>query len=117
MLAFMLHGNWDKRSSDRAYWKSVPVALAGCQPQRFAGQVLPSVVGRAVTRHTLIVEGPAGSGTTMELFVDDPVEVWRIGHELFPGSRLAAVNHEDEDETISSARSKASAVLRADAHG
>jgi hypothetical protein len=51
----------------------------------------------AMTRHTLIVEGPAGSVTTLELFVDDPAEVWRIGHELFPGSRLAAVNHEDEE--------------------
>jgi hypothetical protein len=36
-----------------------------------------------MTRHTLIVEGPEGSMTTME---------------LFPGRRLAAVNHEDEDE-------------------
>jgi hypothetical protein len=51
-----------------------------------------------MTRHTLIVEGPEGAMTTMELFVDDPAEVWRIGHELFPGRRLAAVNHEDEDE-------------------
>jgi hypothetical protein len=50
-----------------------------------------------MTRHTLIVEGPAGSVTTMEVFVDDPAEVWRIGHELFPGRRLAAVNHEEED--------------------
>jgi hypothetical protein len=52
----------------------------------------------AMTRHTLIVEGPEGAMTTMELFVDDPAEVWRIGHELFPGRRLAAVNHKDEDE-------------------
>jgi len=51
-----------------------------------------------MTRHTLIVEGHAGSVTTLELFVDDPAEVWRIGHELFPGRKLAAVNHEDEDE-------------------
>ena len=51
-----------------------------------------------MARHTLIVEGPEGSMTTMELFVDDPAEVWRISHELFPGRRLAAVNHEDEDE-------------------
>jgi len=51
-----------------------------------------------MTRHTLIVEGPAGAMSTMELFVDDPAEVFRIGHELFPGCRLAAVNHEDEDE-------------------
>jgi hypothetical protein len=51
-----------------------------------------------MTRHTLIVEGPKGAMTTLELFVDDPAEVWRIGHELFPGRRLAAVNHEDEDE-------------------
>ena len=52
----------------------------------------------AMTRHTQIVEGPAVSVTTMVLLVDDPAEVWRIGHELFPGRRLAAVNHEDEDE-------------------
>jgi hypothetical protein len=51
-----------------------------------------------MTRHTLIVEGPAGSITTMELDAKDPAEVWRIGHKLFPGRRLAAVNHEDEDE-------------------
>jgi hypothetical protein len=51
-----------------------------------------------MTRHTLIVEGPEGSMTTMELFVDDRAEVWRIGHELFPGRRLAVVNHQDEDE-------------------
>ena len=52
----------------------------------------------SITRHAQIVEGPEGSMTTMELFVDDPDEVFRIGHELFPGRRLAAVNHEDEDE-------------------
>jgi len=51
-----------------------------------------------MTRHTLIVEGPAGSVSTMELFVDDPAEVWRIGHEVFPGRRLAAVNHEKDEE-------------------
>ena len=51
-----------------------------------------------MTRHTLIVEGQGGSMTTLELFVDDPAEVMRIGHELFPGRRLAAVNHEDDYE-------------------
>lgn len=51
-----------------------------------------------MTRHTLIIEGAEGLITTMELFVDDPAEVWRVGHELFPGRRLAAVNHEDEDD-------------------
>jgi hypothetical protein len=51
-----------------------------------------------MTGHTQIVEGPKGAMTTMELFVDDSAEVWRIGHELFPGRRLAALNHEDEDE-------------------
>ena len=50
-----------------------------------------------MTRHTLIVEGPAGSITTMEIDAKDPAEVWRIGHELFPDGPLAAVNHEDED--------------------
>jgi len=30
--------------------------------------------------------------------VDDPAEVFRIGYGLSPGCRLAAVNHEDEDE-------------------
>jgi hypothetical protein len=49
-------------------------------------------------RHTLIIEGPEGAMTTMELVVDDPAEVWRIGHELSPGRRLAAVNHEEEGE-------------------
>ncbi len=48
-------------------------------------------------RHTLIIEGPEGAMTTMELVVDDPAEVWRIGHELFPGRRLAAVCHADEE--------------------
>jgi hypothetical protein len=51
-----------------------------------------------MTRHTQIVEGPEGAMITMELFVDDSAEVWRIGHELFPGRRLAAVNHEDDDD-------------------
>ncbi len=35
---------------------------------------------------------------TMEIFADNRDEVWRIGRELFPGRRLAAVNHEDDDE-------------------
>jgi len=52
----------------------------------------------AMTRHTLIIEGPEGSVATMEVFAEDRDEVFRIGHELFPGRRLAAVNHEDEDE-------------------
>jgi hypothetical protein len=30
--------------------------------------------------------------------VAGPQEVFRIGREMFPGRRLAAVNHEDEDE-------------------
>ncbi|WP_010310532.1 hypothetical protein [Synechococcus sp. CB0101] len=51
-----------------------------------------------MTRHTLIIEGPGGSMATMEIFAKDRDEVVRIGHELFPGRRLAAVNHEDEDE-------------------
>jgi len=36
--------------------------------------------------------------TTLELLVDDPAEVWRIGNEMFPGRRLAAVNHADDDQ-------------------
>ena len=36
--------------------------------------------------------------STIKLFVDDPAEIWCIGHELSPGRRLATVNHEDEDE-------------------
>ena len=35
---------------------------------------------------------------TMEVYAKDRDEVFRIGHELFPGSRLAAVNHEDDDK-------------------
>ena len=51
-----------------------------------------------MSRHTLIAEAPDGGMITMELAVDDPAEVWRIGHELFPGRRLAAVCHTDEGE-------------------
>jgi len=36
--------------------------------------------------------------SAMELFVDDPAEVFHIGYGLFPGCRLAAFNHEDKDE-------------------
>jgi hypothetical protein len=39
-----------------------------------------------------------GAMSTIKLFVDDPAEIWCIGHELSPGRRLATVNHEDEDE-------------------
>jgi hypothetical protein len=49
-------------------------------------------------RHTLIVEGDVGEMTTLEVFTDDPAEVYAIGREMFPGRRLAAVNHEEEDE-------------------
>jgi hypothetical protein len=51
-----------------------------------------------ITQHTLIVERPEGGMTRMEIFAENPAEVFWIGHELFPGRRLAAVNHEDEDE-------------------
>ena len=51
-----------------------------------------------MTRHTLIIEGPEGSMAMMEICAKDRDEVFRIGHELFPGRRLAAINHEDEDE-------------------
>jgi hypothetical protein len=51
-----------------------------------------------MTRHTLLIEGPEGSMATMEVYAKDRDEVFRIGHELFPGRRLAAVNHEDDDK-------------------
>jgi hypothetical protein len=35
---------------------------------------------------------------TMEISVKDRDEVFPIGHKLFTGRRLAAVNHEDEDK-------------------
>jgi hypothetical protein len=35
---------------------------------------------------------------TMEVYARDRDEVFRIGHEMFSGRRLAAVNHKDEDE-------------------
>ena len=52
----------------------------------------------SMPRHTLIIEGPGGSMATMEIFAEDRDEVFLIGHELFPGRRLAAVNQENEDE-------------------
>ncbi len=51
-----------------------------------------------MSRHTLIAEAPDGGMVTMELVVDDPSQVFEIGRELFPGRRLAAVCHTDEDE-------------------
>ena len=51
-----------------------------------------------MTRHTLIVEGPGDEMTLVPIVADTPQEVFRIGREMFPGRRLAAVNHEDDDE-------------------
>jgi len=51
-----------------------------------------------MTRHTLNVEGPGDEMTLVPIVADNPQEVFRIGREMFPGRRLAAVNHEDDDE-------------------
>lgn len=51
-----------------------------------------------MTRHTLIVEGPGDEITLVPIVADTPKEVFRIGREMFPGRRLAAVNHEDDEE-------------------
>jgi hypothetical protein len=47
-----------------------------------------------MTRHTLIIEGPGGSMATMEIFAEKRDEVFRIGHELFPGRRLAVLSQQ-----------------------
>lgn len=79
--------------SEGAFWAQVSAAAATSQCHSYQrGSCCSPLI-----RHTLIAEGPAGSVTTIELFTDDPAEVFRIGRELFPGRRLAAVNHEDED--------------------
>ncbi len=51
-----------------------------------------------MARHTLIAEVPDGGMVTLEIFVDDPSQVFEIGRKLFPESRLAAVCHTDEDD-------------------
>ena len=51
-----------------------------------------------MTQHTLIVEGPDDAMTLVPIEADSTEELFRLGREMFPGRRLAAVNHEDEDE-------------------
>ncbi len=51
-----------------------------------------------MTRHTLIVEGPSDEMNLVPIVTDTPREVFRIGREMFPCSRVAAFNHEDEDK-------------------
>jgi hypothetical protein len=48
--------------------------------------------------HALIVEGPDDAMTLVPIEADSTEELFRIGREMFPGRRLAAVNHEDEGE-------------------
>jgi hypothetical protein len=48
--------------------------------------------------YTLIVEGPGDAMTLVPIEADITEELFRIGREMFPGRRLAAVNHEDENE-------------------
>jgi hypothetical protein len=50
-----------------------------------------------MTRHALIVEGSEDTMTIVLFDADTTGELFRIGREMFPGRRLAAVNHEDED--------------------
>lgn len=49
-------------------------------------------------QHTLIVEGPGDAMTLVPIEADTTEELFRIGREMFPGRRLAAVNQEDADE-------------------
>lgn len=51
-----------------------------------------------MTRHTLIVEGPGAEMTLVPIIADTPQQVFRIGREMFPCRRIAAVNHEEEDK-------------------
>ena len=36
--------------------------------------------------------------TLVPIVADNPQEIFRIGREMFPGRRLAAVNHEDDED-------------------
>jgi hypothetical protein len=51
-----------------------------------------------MAQYTLNVAVPEDAKTLVPIEADSTEELFRIGWEMFPGRRLAAVNHEDEDE-------------------
>jgi len=51
-----------------------------------------------IGKHTLIVEEPGNAMNMVPIEADTTEELFRIGREMFPGRRLAAVNHEDEGD-------------------